>query len=676
MKMNRLLYILAAIACVSFFSCTKDKGDDAGEDTTPEEEPGDPIKASFPDEGLLSFLTWGEEDNLTVNGSSSLIASGAGEKNAVFEGTQKADSYYSIGYPGEIYNVSDFLKFNYEDSDAPVPVSVFIEDVTTCRDIVLSKEWAESNGGRFRSSGVVELSLSVPANIGEVKKVVLDGGGARFPADNAGNTFRSKISRRLEGETPQNGKLKVYITVPEKECTLPAGRLRITVAGDFTYSTTVPESVTMGGSRKTEISIDNASVWEAASAVSGEGTEDEPYILTSAEDLVAMHELLLEDKTVWFELDRDIDMSGVENWMPLNINSLKLYINFDGKDHTISNFSCKDMKYTSFFGALVGTVQNVTFDKADCRHSTASGKYTLGILGGYAGTTGGLKAEVKNVHVTNSTVVSPTNYSEPLPIGGLFGIMVNASVTDCSFEGSVEASGRYIGGIVGRMGVGNTLERCYVNGTISGGHRMVGGIVGGMVSNGCAIRNCWSAGSVTCTSDQDAGGIVGSMLSQQTVSCCYSTAAITAQRTAGGIVARACNDSWAYSDSFANTVEKCIAWNSSVKALEEGDSSSKGSSGAVIGFTSVQNTLTSCYRNPAMEFQGSDHTNNLLVDQPDCSPSAPFSSSTPGLYGKYCWPYHGKAAAADATVSSIAKELGWDENVWDLSADLPKLKSL
>ena len=36
--------------------------------------------------------------------------------------------------------------------------------------------------------------------------------------------------------------------------------------------------------------------------------------------------------------------------------------------------------------------------------------------------------------------------------------------------------------------------------------------------------------------------------------------------------------------------------------------------------------------------------------------------------------YHGKAAAADATVSSVAKELGWDETIWDLSGAFPTLK--
>ena len=36
--------------------------------------------------------------------------------------------------------------------------------------------------------------------------------------------------------------------------------------------------------------------------------------------------------------------------------------------------------------------------------------------------------------------------------------------------------------------------------------------------------------------------------------------------------------------------------------------------------------------------------------------------------------YHGMAAAEGATISSVAEELGWDENIWDLSGDVPALK--
>ena len=167
------------------------------------------------------------------------------------------------------------------------------------------------------------------------------------------------------------------------------------------------------------------------------------------------------------------------------------------------------------------------------------------------------------------------------------------------------------------------------------------------------------------------------MMTGQTVSCCYSTAEVQAQRVAAGIVARACNNGWAFSAQAngGNTIEKCIAWNPSVKAATDGDVNTSGGSGAVVGFTNFYNTLNGGWRHPAMVFKACDTVNNVLVDQPDCSPSNPYvMGSTPGTSGKYGCPYHGKAAATAATVSSLARELGWDAAVWDFSKDLPTLK--
>ena len=45
-----------------------------------------------------------------------------------------------------------------------------------------------------------------------------------------------------------------------------------------------------------------------------------------------------------------------------------------------------------------------------------------------------------------------------------------------------------------------------------------------------------------------------------------------------------------------------------------------------------------------------------------------------GTTGGYNQAYHGKAAAADATVSSVAQSLGWSSDVWDFSTALPTLK--
>ena len=54
------------------------------------------------------------------------------------------------------------------------------------------------------------------------------------------------------------------------------------------------------------------------------------------------------------------------------------------------------------------------------------------------------------------------------------------------------------------------------------------------------------------------------------------------------------------------------------------------------------------------------------TDQNNASSEAPLTTRA----------YHGKAAAADATVSSIAQTLGWSADIWDFSTELPILKNL
>jgi hypothetical protein len=43
---------------------------------------------------------------------------------------------------------------------------------------------------------------------------------------------------------------------------------------------------------------------------------------------------------------------------------------------------------------------------------------------------------------------------------------------------------------------------------------------------------------------------------------------------------------------------------------------------------------------------------------------------------KWFSPYHGKAAPAGSTVSSVARTLGWSETVWDLSGAVPVLNNI
>lgn len=342
--------------------------------------------------------------------------------------------------------------------------------------------------------------------------------------------------------------------------------------------------------------------------------------------------------------------------------------------------------------SLVGCSVSGTVTSTKCRYTGGivgwvSPSEDINIIrcGNSAKVTGGLDRAGGIVgHYQQGTMESCMNYGEiscglvgtESGAGGLVGYSGPVTIKKGINGGAVSGTGRYVGGIFGCAEMMSTVEICYSNAEVTAGGRYVGGIVGGMKSaDGGAIRNCFSSGKVTSTGDQEAGGIVGSIMQKTTVSCCFSSAEVAARRVAGGIVGRACNGAWTYTGQYGNTVEKCIAWNPSVKATTTGDVNSTGGSGIIVGFTSFYNTLSACWRNPDLVFEASDTAANVACDQPDCSPSSPFvMGTTPGTAGKYGCPYHGKTAAAGKTPSSIASDLGWSSDFWDLSTSTPTPK--
>lgn len=768
-------------------------------------------KVKLPSDGPLSIYKWSSSDKMIIGGETYTLSEGEGTDEATFNGNPITDRFYTIAYPSTVTSIDKYLECSFESQEQNGNGSVshlcntfFIEDVTACADIEPSKAWAEANEGTFRSSGVIAFDLSLPAEAGSIKSITLQSAGIKFPLDNSGKKTTDKLTLPLKNVTPGSSALEAFIAVPEPKVQTVSG-LKLTAEGTTTYSVMIDGQFEIGGGTLTSIKVAE-NQWTVFSAVQGAGTEASPYILCSPQHMEQMKDLLVEGKTVWFELGADIDMSEVLGWEPLNnINPFGLGVHFDGKDHTISNFACKDKVYCSFFGVLNGTCANVTFDNASITMESMSS--STGVVAGYLGATNNISSTVENVHVTNSSITATYTAGGAYAVGGLGGTAVYSTISNCSFDGTIMSKayggngtetypdrcpaggiaarlntsssitgcsssgtittekGRYVGGIAGwvspnediriksctnnatvtggsdrvggivghfQQGVvencvnrgtisancsGNTsasggivglsgpssiidcrnegkvtgtkwyiggilgtsegkttIERCCSTGDVIGTIRYVGGIAGSLLAKESVIRNCWTSGKVE-SSDQDTGGIIGTMMMGQTVSCCYSTAAIKAPRVVGGIAGRASNAVWVYTDTHGNTVEKCIAWNPSITATSKGDVNTTGGSGVVVGFTSFNNTLTNCWRSPSVAFSASDTTNNVACDQPDCSPANPFVMGvTPGTAGKYGCPYHGKAASQGTTASSVATSLGWDTSVWDLSDDLPKLK--
>jgi hypothetical protein len=365
------------------------------------------------------------------------------------------------------------------------------------------------------------------------------------------------------------------------------------------------------------------------------GTESNPYAISTVEDLKAVGSQLIEGSLVYFRLENDIDMSGVTDWEPANLFEPYKKFDFNGNGHTISNFTGT----TSLFGAVVGKLYDLTV--SDAKIVNASGP--VGIIGAYGGTQDDA-VEVSHVYVSGKLENKAAHGT-----GGLFGVIVNATIDACSADVTIVSTKYDSGGIYGYDNTQgpkfSTVSNCWSAGDITG-NRMVGGIAGNAANNGTfsevVIRNCYSTAKVHAQFKY--GGIVGD--------------AAQGQKTGTGL-------------DLKNHIEKCIAWNESIYS-DVADEGVHYSAGAIVGFTSVKNYHVDCVRKADLVFSDCPGNSfNVLYDQGNSSPDSPLVEA---VEGQYNFPYHGKAAAKGATASDVAKSLGWDESVWDLSGTLPFFK--
>lgn len=398
----------------------------------------------------------------------------------------------------------------------------------------------------------------------------------------------------------------------------------------------------------------------------GSGTKEDPFNIYSASDLTSMSDKLSEGEKVYFRLRNDVDMTGVK-WIPLNYESpYKRMVDFDGNGHTISNFHCDFANYPSFFGVLYGDCYNLTFENSQIVND---GTNACGTVGAYCGTTD-LPGVCRNVHVRGEV----TSNAGDRGVGGLFGRIHYGTVTDSSFEGTVTGGGGKtgVGGLAGW--VNGTVERCWAVADVTSNANYCGALIG-YDNAKSVVKDCWTSGSVTGT--QRIGGIFGGLIKAGTeVRNCYSTSTLTAGFCIGGIAGHCNLDKGSGvlpTDTEAEyVVENCIAWNEAIDATNS-DDDAHYSSGAITGYTSVKSYLTNCIRKPDLIFnECNSQSANVLYDMPNASPGSPLVKAD-GT-GTYNYPYHGRAAAAGSTVSSVARELGWSPSVWDFSADLPVLK--
>ena len=369
----------------------------------------------------------------------------------------------------------------------------------------------------------------------------------------------------------------------------------------------------------------------------GTGTKNDPYNIYNTADLLKMSELLVPGTKIYFRLKADIDMTGID-WVPLNFASpYENLIDFDGNGHTISNFTSTFANYPSFFGVLYGSCHDVTFTNAVIESAVGG---ATGIIASYCGTTN-MPGEAHRVHV-QGRVTSPGGNKNGT--GGLFGRIWGANITACSADVEIESGEDYVGGIFGYDTGASTVSDCWTKGHVKAGSK-VGGIGGGFIKADSEMYNCFSL--MTVEGSFQYAGILGH----------------------ANLDAKGNNTT----NTPNNHIEGCIAWNDEIKSRAT-DGAEHYSSGVIVGFTATQNYLAKCFRKADIAFSECPVNAELgyvVTNQGNAGPGAPLVVGT----NTYDFAYHGLAAPADATVTSLARSLGWSDSVWDFSTPIPTLKA-
>lgn len=297
---------------------------------------------------------------------------------------------------------------------------------------------------------------------------------------------------------------------------------------------------------------------------SGKGTLEDPFLVYSSEDLQGI------GKKGYYKLMNDIDLTSwistnqpIYGWIPIG-KSNGLSINFDGNNHKIIGLWTNSTdNYTGLFDNLSnGTIKDLTVE-------IATGKKIHG--GNYSGS---LVARLANSQITNCKVIGDLEgetAKDSTIVGGLVAYSTESKIVSCSIIGNITAKGKNgrIGGLIG-LSISDNIEKSYIEGDIigDGESTISGGLIG--LSNS-TIAECSTKGDISSTSSLSiAGGLVGQNQQNGTIKDCYSTANVTGNNYAGGLVGYnygEINKCYANGNVYSdNTSAGIIGYNDGVKA--------------------------------------------------------------------------------------------------------------
>ena len=286
--------------------------------------------------------------------------------------------------------------------------------------------------------------------------------------------------------------------------------------------------------------------------------KDSKYVITTVADLYGFAELVnlgSDNKQEQFfsgkevQLCADIIVNSIDDfdatqvtaaptniWEAIGSGSSQFQGTFDGKNNTISGlYQSSDASYVGLFGQ----------DNSDAiyRNFKLENTYFKGTKGYVGGVAALSKGNFDNIDVDATIIYTTTS---EMGVGGLVGQLTGdraKSISNCSFNGSITASGYYCGGLVGWMKSSGsvTISNCENKGDLTTTYTHIGGFIG---RNGATasvtIKECKNSGSVRTTTE-NCGGFLGSNTAsaKTSISNCENSGTVTSSsKMAGGFIGK------------------------------------------------------------------------------------------------------------------------------------------
>ena len=295
----------------------------------------------------------------------------------------------------------------------------------------------------------------------------------------------------------------------------------------------------------------------ADSFAGGTGTEDEPYLIETPQQLAWLGKLLRSGDTqaeyndLYYEQIADIDMSDFYFY---SLNQYALATDgfsgeFDGGGYSISNIFLKDQTSYWWDGGLFASINGARLVNINIVNIYMSPRGDAGGLVACA-----YDSIIENCSVTGEGSIEVLADGTINRVGGIVGSLSgDCSIINCfnSQDIVMEESAEneiYIGGIVGAVkdyGSTATISDSYNIGNLSfeGNYSSyMGGIVGSYVDNisSISISRCYNIGCLTGRYASSGGGIICELPSNGYIYDCYNrgTIDIGVASSKGGIVQR------------------------------------------------------------------------------------------------------------------------------------------